>query len=49
MNIGETHKIGGQLNAFGKHRKVIFYINGYGEDMNPNDDGEYFVFRLLIC
>lgn len=44
VNIGEKHKIGEQLNAFGKHRKVIFYINGYGADMNPNDDGEYFDF-----
>lgn len=40
LHLGEDEKIQLHLNEFGKHRKVIFYINGYGEDMNPDDGGE---------
>lgn len=38
MHLREDEKITHYLSKFGMHRKIIFYINGYGQDMNPDDD-----------
>lgn len=42
MEIGKKDHINDVLEKFGTNKKVIFYVNGYGENMNPNDDnGEF--------
>lgn len=40
LHLAEDERINEYLGVFGTHRKVIFYINGYGEDMNADNDGE---------
>lgn len=40
MEIGEKDHINDVLEELGKNRKVIFFINGYGENMNPDEDDE---------
>lgn len=48
MEIGEDDHIDSVSKRFGTDKKVIFFITGYGENVNPNDDnGDYGGFRSL--
>lgn len=40
MELGANDRIGDKLERFGRNRKVIVYIIGYGADLNPDDGGE---------
>lgn len=40
LNIREEDHLGIKLFRFGRKRKVIFYITGYGCNINPDDGGE---------
>lgn len=44
MEIGEKDHINDFLEKLGTNKKVLFLVNGYGENMNPvgdDEDGEF--------
>lgn len=53
MNIGEGEASTYLWNVtFGTNRKVVFYVQGYCEDMSPEGNGEFvncLLFFLLSC